>query len=236
MQATQIVARNYLPSNEDVLRVRAKTMAIMETRFSMGQLLIHMVNVSGQHSEQKKWIHNFESVTSIMFCTALLEYNQVLPEEKNQVCKQIIVSQVPTNQWPQNWMAESLVLFELVINSWWFLHTLIILFLDKIDVFKGKLPKVPLCLPVTTFPPFPLPHAYYGLSSFVSFIFLFRQPRHLPFHYHASPPRHLPTWLFFIILIANSDSLCLPSYLPISDILYDTQTCCGRPFPGLSCI
>ena len=86
-----------------------------------------------------------------MFCTALSEYNQVLPKEKNQVCKQIIMSQVPTNQWPQNRMAESLVLFELVINLWWFLHTLIILFLDKIDVFKGKLPKVPLCLPLLSY-------------------------------------------------------------------------------------
>ena len=39
-------------------------------------------------------------------------------------------------------MAESLVLFESVINSRWFLRTSIILFLNKIDVFKLKLPKV----------------------------------------------------------------------------------------------
>ena len=41
---------------------------------------------------------------------------------------------------------------------------------------------------------------------------LFCQPRHLPFHHHASSLLHLPTWLFFT-LISNSDSLCLPSYL-----------------------
>jgi hypothetical protein len=39
-------------------------------------------------------------------------------------------------------MAESLILFESVINSRWFLRTSIILFLNKIDVFKHKLPKV----------------------------------------------------------------------------------------------
>ena len=44
----------------------------------------------------------------------------------------------------QNRMAESLVLFDSVINSRWFLRTSIILFLNKIDVFKSKLPKVPL--------------------------------------------------------------------------------------------
>lgn len=41
-------------------------------------------------------------------------------------------------------MLESLVLFESVINSRWFARTSIILFLNKIDVFKAKLPKVPL--------------------------------------------------------------------------------------------
>jgi hypothetical protein len=41
-------------------------------------------------------------------------------------------------------MQESLVLFESVINSRWFLRTSVILFLNKIDVFKAKLPKVPL--------------------------------------------------------------------------------------------
>lgn len=41
-------------------------------------------------------------------------------------------------------MQESLVLFESVINSRWFLRTSVILFLNKIDVFKMKLPKAPL--------------------------------------------------------------------------------------------
>lgn len=41
-------------------------------------------------------------------------------------------------------MQESLVLFESVINSRWFLRTSVILFLNKIDLFKQKLSKVPL--------------------------------------------------------------------------------------------
>jgi hypothetical protein len=46
---------------------------------------IHMFDVGGQRSERKKWIHCFESVTSIIFCTALSEYDQTLLEEKGQV-------------------------------------------------------------------------------------------------------------------------------------------------------
>ncbi|KAI4523037.1 heterotrimeric G protein alpha subunit A [Schizophyllum commune] len=118
---------NYIPTETDVLRARAKTTSITETRFTMGPLSIHMFDVGGQRSERKKWIHCFESVTSIIFCTALSEYDQSLLEEKNQ-----------------NRMAESLVLFESIINSRWFLRTSIIIFLNKIDVFKLKVHKVPL--------------------------------------------------------------------------------------------
>ncbi|KAG9041835.1 Guanine nucleotide-binding protein alpha-2 subunit [Tulasnella sp. UAMH 9824] len=126
-QVQRIAQRDYIPNESDVLRARAKTTGISETRFNMGQLSIHMFDVGGQRSERKKWIHCFEAVTSIIFCVALSEYDQVLLEEKEQ-----------------NRMAESLVLFESVINSRWFLRTSIILFLNKIDVFKAKLPKVPL--------------------------------------------------------------------------------------------
>ncbi|KAF9444361.1 heterotrimeric G-protein alpha subunit, GPA3-like protein [Macrolepiota fuliginosa MF-IS2] len=123
----RIGAAGYIPTETDVLRARQKSVGITETRFSMGQLSIHMFDVGGQRSERKKWIHCFESVTSIIFCTALSEYDQDLLEYKSQ-----------------NRMRESLVLFESVINSRWFIRTSIILFLNKIDVFKAKLPKVPL--------------------------------------------------------------------------------------------
>ncbi|KAH9067979.1 G-protein alpha subunit [Lactarius deliciosus] len=84
-EANRIVASNYIPSTEDVLRARVKTTAITETRFPMGQLSVHMVDVGGQRSQRNKWIHSFESVTSVVFVTALSEYGQVLLEEKSQI-------------------------------------------------------------------------------------------------------------------------------------------------------
>ena len=44
-----------------------------------------MVDVGGQRSERRKWIHCFENVTSIIFLVALSEYDQVLYEETNVV-------------------------------------------------------------------------------------------------------------------------------------------------------
>lgn len=44
-----------------------------------------MVDVGGQRSERRKWIHCFENVTSIMFLVALSEYDQVLAESSSEV-------------------------------------------------------------------------------------------------------------------------------------------------------
>jgi len=52
---------------------------------------IHMFDLGGQRSERRKWIHCFKSVTSIIFCTALSEYDQVLLEEKTQVSQPTIL-------------------------------------------------------------------------------------------------------------------------------------------------
>ena len=46
--------------------------------------VVSMFDVGGQRSERKKWIHCFENVTSIIFCVALSEYDQVLLEESSQ--------------------------------------------------------------------------------------------------------------------------------------------------------
>lgn len=102
-----------------------------------------MFDVGGQRSERKKWIHCFENVTSIIFCVALSEYDQVLLEESNQVriplyCLITILTS------HQNRMMESLVLFDSVVNSRWFMRTSIILFLNKVDLFKQKLGRSPL--------------------------------------------------------------------------------------------
>ncbi|KAJ6506051.1 heterotrimeric G-protein alpha subunit, GPA3-like protein [Mycena vulgaris] len=123
----RIAAPTYVPSEEDILRARVRSTAINETWLSMGNLSIRIIDVGGLRSERKKWIHCFECVTSIIFCTALSDYDQVLLEERRV-----------------NRMRESLYLFESVINSRWFLRTSVILFLNQIDVFKRKLQKIPL--------------------------------------------------------------------------------------------
>ena len=102
-----------------------------------------MFDVGGQRSERKKWIHCFENVTSIIFCVALSEYDQVLLEESNQVSFNMPNPRLTTDIL-QNRMMESLVLFDSVVNSRWFMRTSIILFLNKVDLFRSKLGRSPL--------------------------------------------------------------------------------------------
>lgn len=54
-------------------------------RIQGANITCSMFDVGGQRSERKKWIHCFESVTSIIFCVALSEYDQVLLEDSHQV-------------------------------------------------------------------------------------------------------------------------------------------------------
>ena len=51
-----------------------------------------MVDVGGQRSERRKWIHCFENVTSIIFLVALSEYDQILFESDNEVIRFMIAN------------------------------------------------------------------------------------------------------------------------------------------------
>ncbi|KAI9319866.1 guanine nucleotide binding protein, alpha subunit [Dichotomocladium elegans] len=118
---------NYVPTDQDVLRSRVKTTGITETSFVIGDLTYRMFDVGGQRSERKKWIHCFENVTAIIFLVAISEYDQALIEDETV-----------------NRMHEALTLFGSICNSRWFTKTSVILFLNKMDIFKEKLPRYPL--------------------------------------------------------------------------------------------
>ncbi|VDN97455.1 unnamed protein product, partial [Rodentolepis nana] len=125
-------AKDYQPSEQDILRTRVKTTGIVEVHFQFKNMNFKLFDVGGQRSERKKWIHCFEDVTAIIFCVAMSEYDQVLHEDET------------TNR-----MQESLKLFDSICNNKWFTDTSIILFLNKKDLFAEKIKRSPLtvCFP-----------------------------------------------------------------------------------------
>jgi len=148
----RIAASNYIPSEQDVLRSRVKTTGVLETVFEVEEIIFRLVDVGGQRSERRKWIHCFEDVTAIIFCVAISEYDLKLYEDNE------------TNR-----MHESLQLFKELCNTRWFQQTAFILFLNKKDIFEEKIKRVPLTV---CFPDYNGPQTFDAASTFVKERFL----------------------------------------------------------------
>uniref|UniRef100_A0A8C9SRQ8 Guanine nucleotide-binding protein subunit alpha n=2 Tax=Scleropages formosus TaxID=113540 RepID=A0A8C9SRQ8_SCLFO len=118
----RISKATYVPTEQDILRVRVPTTGIIEYPFHLQNVTFRMVDVGGQRSERKKWIHCFERVTSIIFLVALSEYDQVLLESPDV-----------------KRMEESKALFRTIITSPWFEESSFILFLNKTDLLEEKI-------------------------------------------------------------------------------------------------
>ncbi|XP_032482564.1 guanine nucleotide-binding protein subunit alpha-15 isoform X1 [Phocoena sinus] len=130
----RITEEGYIPTSQDVLRSRMPTTGINEYCFSVQKTNLRIVDVGGQKSERKKWIHCFENVIALIYLASLSEYDQCL-EENNQ----------------ENRMKESLALFGTILELPWFKSTSVILFLNKTDILEEKIPTSHLA---TYFPSF----------------------------------------------------------------------------------
>jgi len=118
---------NYKPDSEDILRCRRKTIGIVEIQYVVKDTLFKFVDVGGQRNERKKWVNCFEGVTAVLFVTALSDYDQKCYEDDE------------TNR-----LQESFALFKDISNGEWFSKTVIMLILNKTDVFKNKLKTSPM--------------------------------------------------------------------------------------------
>ncbi|CAM9909695.1 unnamed protein product, partial [Scytosiphon promiscuus] len=123
----------FAPNEEDMLMARARTSGINVTEIKDGPHKFSVVDVGGQRSERRKWIHCFDDVKAIIFVVALSGYNQVLFEDTRI-----------------NRMHEGLQLFEEVVRNPIFENTPIFVFLNKKDLFEQMMTEgVPLsrCFP-----------------------------------------------------------------------------------------
>eukprot|EP01114_Cavostelium_apophysatum_P002008 TRINITY_DN1175_c0_g1_i1.p1 TRINITY_DN1175_c0_g1~~TRINITY_DN1175_c0_g1_i1.p1 ORF type:complete len:367 (+),score=130.25 TRINITY_DN1175_c0_g1_i1:251-1351(+) len=120
------------PTEEDCIMARVRTTGIVVTEFDEGPVHFSVVDVAGQRSERKKWIHCFDDVKCLVFVVSLAGYNQVMFEDANH-----------------NRMHEQLNLFQQIANNPVFSTTPIFLFLNKKDLFENMIQEVDLskCFP-----------------------------------------------------------------------------------------
>ncbi|PCH33175.1 heterotrimeric G-protein alpha subunit GPA2-like protein [Wolfiporia cocos MD-104 SS10] len=120
-QLDRLFDPTYVPHEQDIVQARARTIGITETVFQLKDHEMLMVDVGGQKSERRKWIHCFQDVTSILFLVSLSGYDQCLVEDKDA-----------------NQMQDAMTIWDSICHSQWFKQTSIILFLNKNDLFEKK--------------------------------------------------------------------------------------------------
>ncbi|KAI8622296.1 guanine nucleotide binding protein [Chytriomyces sp. MP71] len=113
---------SFLPTDQDILNSRVMTTTIIETRFKIEGIIFRVFDVGGQRSERKKWAPYFDDINAIIYLVAINSYDQICFEDDS------------TNR-----MVESMNLFASICNHPMFKKTAMIIFMNKIDLFRAKL-------------------------------------------------------------------------------------------------
>jgi guanine nucleotide-binding protein subunit alpha len=121
----RVFAPGFVPTEVDIMQTRARTVGLTETVFNLNSRSLLFVDVGGQRSERRKWIHCFQDVTAIIFLLNLSGYDQCLVEDKDA-----------------NQMMDAMSTWDHVTSSRFFSKTSFMLFLNKWDLFEDKIASV----------------------------------------------------------------------------------------------
>ncbi|BGP11975.1 hypothetical protein JCM10049v2_007895 [Rhodotorula toruloides] len=140
----RIASPSYLPTEEDVLRTRVRSIGVVEQTFEVlkGRKL-RVVDVGGQRSERKKWVHQFENIGMLLYALSCPSFPEQ-PRPTLIVGRRFVVAVSEYNQTlfedsRQNRLDESLELWEMISASRWFRRSTFVLFLNKTDIFERKI-------------------------------------------------------------------------------------------------
>ncbi len=125
--APRIFAPDYLPTDQDIIAARVMTTAITETKIVVNRIGYRIFDVAGYRSRRHMWPAYFDDVRAIIFIVALNGYDQSLAEDESV-----------------NRMQDGLQLFAAICNHPLFVNTSIMLFLNKIDLFKERIKVSPI--------------------------------------------------------------------------------------------
>ncbi|KAJ3988831.1 guanine nucleotide binding protein, alpha subunit [Lentinula detonsa] len=123
----RITALRYVPSDDDILKARLKTMGVSEHRFVLktGNLVSRdwrVFDVGGARSLLAAWAPFFEFINAIIFLAPLSCFDQSLIEDPSV-----------------NRLEDSILLWRSIVSNQLLQKTELILFLNKCDILKAKL-------------------------------------------------------------------------------------------------
>ncbi|KAG2367170.1 guanine nucleotide binding protein, alpha subunit [Suillus spraguei] len=126
----RVTSPRYIPTDDDVLRARLKTLGVSEHRFNMktgpmGSPMSHdwrVFDVGGQRSLRAAWVPYFDDMNAIIFLAPISCFDQVLQEDPSV-----------------NRLADSFLLWKAIVSNPLLKKTELILFLNKCDILRAKL-------------------------------------------------------------------------------------------------
>ncbi|KAG2748662.1 G-alpha-domain-containing protein [Suillus brevipes Sb2] len=126
----RVTSPRYIPTDDDVLRARLKTLGVSEHRFTMktgpmGSPMCHdwrVFDVGGQRSLRAAWVPYFDDMNAIIFLAPISCFDQVLQEDPSV-----------------NRLADSFLLWKAIVSNPLLKKTELILFLNKCDILRSKL-------------------------------------------------------------------------------------------------
>ena len=117
----ELIADDYIPSNEDVLKARIRTVGIDAITFDLEGAMIRIFDVGGQKSERSKWENVMEQVEGVIYCVSFADFDRMMFEDSN------------TSR-----IRDALNIFQSLTHRERFLTAPFFLVCNKFDVFKRK--------------------------------------------------------------------------------------------------
>jgi GTPase SAR1 family protein len=151
----QVSAQDYIPTDEDVLRARIRTIGITSVTFDMDSAIIRIYDVGGQRNERSKWEKVMNEVGGVIYCVSFSEFDKPMFEDPSILR-----------------INDSIQIFEEITHRDQFNSAPFFLICNKFDIFKEKVTSTD-CF-VKTFPEYTgNPHdpeecAQYIIDKFLS--------------------------------------------------------------------
>ncbi|KAH9477521.1 Guanine nucleotide-binding protein alpha-4 subunit [Psilocybe cubensis] len=125
----RVTALRYMPTDDDVLKARLKTVGVSEYKFEMeisagreSGTEWRIVDVGGSRSQRPTWAPFFDDVDAIIFLAPISGFDQVLAEDRTV-----------------NRLEDSVLLWKDVCSSKILANVDLVLFLNKCDILEKKL-------------------------------------------------------------------------------------------------
>ncbi|PPQ70506.1 hypothetical protein CVT24_013276 [Panaeolus cyanescens] len=125
----RVTSLKYMPTDDDVLKARLKTVGVSEYKFEMevsagrdSGAEWRIVDVGGSRSQRPTWVPFFDDVDAIIFLAPISGFDQVLAEDRTV-----------------NRLEDSVLLWKAVCSSKLLANVDLVLFLNKCDILEKKL-------------------------------------------------------------------------------------------------